>query len=772
MALAPDITYSPEQEEVLSVNQGFHVVCANAGTGKTEINAELFVRRYVAEEAKLFPGQGHVAGEKQVELLRQFKAITFTVRGAQELHDRILRKFTKIGVPTPMAYGKPYRLCRTLDSLIQGWFYRPRIIKTYLRTAPSLAQGIKSVFENLSEEAQESMAGDQDKTVLFFRRWNWLPSEWLSALLLDTIVRRVLEYDAVPGGDMQAWLSEWPQYLAGLGEQGEWGPTYWDDKIAQWRKQDEKERAFSDEFRSGTVPNGHTAEQAKRRSDLFRELESLRSDLGTILSMARARGYHPFSNPEALQQPGILHALAEVEVKITLHQFHAIAKLFYETKGCFLILGFDDFMQGFLDVIRADPSMLEKGVEYPRYLRSKHVFWDEGQDNTQLQFATLKALCGHPQTPYLAVLVGDFKQQIYAWRGADPFQFVNIIRKQKEIAPDRFHTLTCSFRSARRVVELGNEVSLTLPSFRSTVKPSITIFEDDGHIIISPPLADREREATWVMQQISQRRRLNPKDSIMILSRNDPHGHPIADKLPTDQERISLMTVHKAKGLEADHVFLLECNSGVCPDVRGNMDQEANLFYVAVTRARKTLTFSIPQSRGNKKGDSIEAHPSPFFYLVPQLTELARLDEKWKMTELARGESYHRQQSGLFFSLVDTRLLEYLAELKTMFGGGAVEPIPEAVTDTGAADATDGVKAMPKRQFDKPATSKGDKNPMDAGANRQRRLMKICQEALDKGSALTNISKDDLAFCQKQGWAKFDEAEGAFVPTGTHPVAS
>lgn len=54
---------------------------------------------------------------------------------------------------------------------------------------------------------------------------------------------------------------------------------------------------------------------------------------------------------------------------------------------------------------------------------------------------------------------------------------------------------------------------------------------------------------------------------------------------------INLMTIHAAKGLEWDNVFVIGLEEGVFPNRRksGNIDEELRLFYVAITRARKKL---------------------------------------------------------------------------------------------------------------------------------------------------------------------------------------
>ncbi|MBD3251915.1 AAA family ATPase [Candidatus Uhrbacteria bacterium] len=70
-----------------------------------------------------------------------------------------------------------------------------------------------------------------------------------------------------------------------------------------------------------------------------------------------------------------------------------------------------------------------------------------------------------------------------------------------------------------------------------------------------------------------------------------------------DDERIVLSTVHQAKGLEWDTVFILHLADGSFPNRRameeeGGIEEERRLFYVAVTRARKSLYLTYPLTMG------------------------------------------------------------------------------------------------------------------------------------------------------------------------------
>lgn len=53
-----------------------------------------------------------------------------------------------------------------------------------------------------------------------------------------------------------------------------------------------------------------------------------------------------------------------------------------------------------------------------------------------------------------------------------------------------------------------------------------------------------------------------------------------------------LTTMHSSKGLEYDHVWISRSEEGVVPDEKSPESEERRLFYVAMTRARDSLTIS------------------------------------------------------------------------------------------------------------------------------------------------------------------------------------
>ena len=88
------------------------------------------------------------------------------------------------------------------------------------------------------------------------------------------------------------------------------------------------------------------------------------------------------------------------------------------------------------------------------------------------------------------------------------------------------------------------------------------------------------------------------------------------------EDRLSLMTVHSAKGLEFRYVFLVGMEDGVFPGNqsiyagREEMEEERRLAYVAITRAKKRLFLSHAYTR-MLYGSTGRNTPSVFLREIP-----------------------------------------------------------------------------------------------------------------------------------------------------------
>ena len=78
-----------------------------------------------------------------------------------------------------------------------------------------------------------------------------------------------------------------------------------------------------------------------------------------------------------------------------------------------------------------------------------------------------------------------------------------------------------------------------------------------------------------------------------------------ASKVPEDENILTISTIHSAKGMEWDHVFMIQCTDGVFPKINKYEHDETNdkeyleelrCFYVAVTRAKTNLHIIAPYS--------------------------------------------------------------------------------------------------------------------------------------------------------------------------------
>jgi len=101
------------------------------------------------------------------------------------------------------------------------------------------------------------------------------------------------------------------------------------------------------------------------------------------------------------------------------------------------------------------------------------------------------------------------------------------------------------------------------------------------------------------------------------------------DKLQDDAGIVTLMTLHNAKGLEYDMVFMIGCEDGVFPHSRsieaGDVEEERRLCYVGITRARQQLYVTHARTRSLYGGREWNV-PSRFLGEIPP--ELTDADEQ------------------------------------------------------------------------------------------------------------------------------------------------
>ncbi|MBD0849632.1 ATP-dependent helicase [Maribacter arenosus] len=109
------------------------------------------------------------------------------------------------------------------------------------------------------------------------------------------------------------------------------------------------------------------------------------------------------------------------------------------------------------------------------------------------------------------------------------------------------------------------------------------------------------------------------------------------DKDTGDDDRVALMTIHLAKGLEFPYIYVVGMEEDLFPsamsmNTRSELEEERRLFYVALTRAEKQAYLTYTQNR-YRWGKLIDAEPSRF---------LEEIDEQYveNLTPIDTGYRY------------------------------------------------------------------------------------------------------------------------------------
>ena len=117
-----------------------------------------------------------------------------------------------------------------------------------------------------------------------------------------------------------------------------------------------------------------------------------------------------------------------------------------------------------------------------------------------------------------------------------------------------------------------------------------------------------------------------------------------ADEADPDESSVTLMTLHTAKGLEFDGVFMIGMEDGVFPHLRSlgepdELEEERRLCYVGMTRARRRLHLSHAWSR-LLFGSTQYNRPSRFLEEIPEqltaLSESARARDRFTRSRSGR----------------------------------------------------------------------------------------------------------------------------------------
>ncbi len=260
-----------------------------------------------------------------------------------------------------------------------------------------------------------------------------------------------------------------------------------------------------------------------------------------------------------------------------------------------------DYGDQLLEVI----TFFEKNESYvPQY---DHILVDEYQDVNATQIQLLDLL-----QPSNIFVVGDPRQSIFAWRGSKN-QFLMQFKERYSNAA--IINLTKNYRSHQKIVNVANNV---IKPMKLEEMKAYSTAEGEVKLISFP---SEEAEGDFVLREVKNSGL--PLDQIFVLARTNKQLQAVAyylqlQKIPhimkTDETKattvkeghLTLATVHAIKGLEAEIVFVIGCNSLYFPckvsehpviealalHTYNKEEEERRLFYVAITRAKQKLYLS------------------------------------------------------------------------------------------------------------------------------------------------------------------------------------
>lgn len=399
-----------------------------------------------------------------------------------------------------------------------------------------------------------------------------------------------------------------------------------------------------------------------------------------------------FPNKNPLERKKTLDEISWVkstQLVIDASQDYQKYHRFLRAKG---LIDFDDILREAL-ILLENEEILAKVQQRYRY-----VFVDEYQDINLIQVALLKVLV---QEGIVLTVIGDPNQSIYGFRGSQVKFFT---RFEEDFPGAKKLYLTENYRSTVNLLTASSQV--IAKDNTQKVPEAVAKIYDEGRLAIHEAATDRA-EAEYVVHQIEQliggvsmfsqdsnrvetyRKaqrsfgdiailyRLNAQKNVIIealehlgipytvsskpkikkedlesleqQAKDDVLLQQFEEILDYKVEKVSLLTLHAAKGLEFPVVFIIGCEAKLLPldinDLKGDSQEERRLFYVGMTRAKEHL-FLTRAGRRQIFGQTYFNPPSLFLADIEE--DLKAYENSKLRRRLSKSKEAEKQQLKLF----------------------------------------------------------------------------------------------------------------------------
>jgi ATP-dependent helicase/nuclease subunit A len=454
---------------------------AGAGCGKTFVLTERFLK-------ELEPDDSRPEGRDRRSRLSQLVAITFTERAAREMRNRIRAACRQRLRECPENQADYWlALVRELDSAristihsFCGSLLRAHAVEAGIDPRFRVLDGAQAstlLFE-LTDDVLRTLLADRDEAVLS------LVTRFGLDRLREMIARLLAARQEIgdwaawqhetPEGLVKRWEDFWrcetlPRLLRRIGESDD-AKTLID--LAMRYPPDHpvmRERCdflveWLPKLRSAGVPPARSS--ASETPSLLELLSAIRENAkvqggGTKKNWATEDVYERFKDAakrlrdqidKAKPQMRFDAAAARSAAKLALQAVALasdVAEQYEREKRELGVLDFDDLLIGVRKLLVGDDRR-----ELRKRLASqiRLLLVDEFQDTDPLQVELVKALCDNDYLRGKLFFVGDFKQSIYRFRGADPGVFERLSKEVGELP------LSLNFRSQPAILEFVNEL--------------------------------------------------------------------------------------------------------------------------------------------------------------------------------------------------------------------------------------------------------------------------------------------------------------------------
>ncbi|HEY5438657.1 MAG TPA: ATP-dependent helicase [Acidimicrobiales bacterium] len=284
------------------------------------------------------------------------------------------------------------------------------------------------------------------------------------------------------------------------------------------------------------------------------------------------------------------------------------------------VLDFDLLLSEAIALLRDEPNVLASFRH-----RNKSIYVDETQDMNPLQFMLLRQMAGDDPDLFC---VGDPNQSIYGFNGANPQLLQEIIRTWPDTV---VLDLTRNHRSTANIIEVANTL---LEDGAQGIVPA----KDEGDVPLirsyDTDAEEAQHVATWLA---AKHQPGTPWRSMAVLARTNaqleviagyldaadipnerrgPEHSPASDlfvapdtsqRRPDDEQTdaVALSTIHRAKGLEFQHVASVGWAEGQLPNYNATtaaeLAEEQRLAYVALSRAEDSLLITWSLGRNDPR---------------------------------------------------------------------------------------------------------------------------------------------------------------------------